>query len=165
MSHVCVCAQNGREIEESVRDIRDAYGRWQKLLAESPNSPEYVAAGQALLLSIADTDADLQDLAETVVVVENNRDRFRITDAELAARRQFLADTKAELARIAADVQSPDTERRASANARAVCIPLSPHNTHTPPLCVTTVALSQSHNTRHCDAIPSHRFPAAADER
>lgn len=128
---MCVCAQNGREIEESVRDIRDAYGRWQKLLAESPNSPEYVAAGQALLQSIADTDADLQDLAETVVVVENNRDRFRITDAELAARRQFLADTKAELARIAADVQSPDTERRASANARAVCIPLSPHNTHT----------------------------------
>lgn len=98
--------------------IRDAYARWQKLLAESPGSAEYVAAGQELLQSIADTDADLQDLAETVVVVENNRDRFRITDAELAARRQFLADTKAELARIAADVQSPDTERRSSS---AVC--------------------------------------------
>lgn len=109
--------------------IRDAYARWQKLLAESPGSAEYVAAGQELLQSIADTDADLQDLAETVVVVENNRDRFRITDAELAARRQFLADTKAELARIAADVQSPDTERRSSS---AVCsLPFFLTHTHT----------------------------------
>lgn len=103
--------------------IREAYARWQKLLAESPNSPEYVSAGQELLQSIADTDADLQDLAETVVVVENNRDRFRISDAELAARRQFLADTKAELARISADVQNPDTERLTSGNGRAVCSP------------------------------------------
>ena len=93
--------------------------RLKRVWEESEN----VSAGQELLQSIADTDADLQDLAETVVVVENNRDRFRISDAELAARRQFLADTKAELARISADVQNPDTERLTSANGRAVCSP------------------------------------------
>ena len=110
-----------REIEESVASIRTAYQHWQKLLAESPNSPEYTSASQDLLQNIADTEADLQDLSETVVVVENNRDRFRISDAELASRRTFLTETKAELSAIVADVQSPDTKRRANANARSVC--------------------------------------------
>ena len=94
-----------------------------------PNSAEYAAAGQDILQSIADTEADLQDLSETVVVVENNRDRFRISDAELAARRKFLTDTRSELGRIAAEIQSPETKRRAAAAERAVCPPKM-HKTH-----------------------------------
>lgn len=116
-----------REIERTLEGIEGLFRQWEKLLAEAPGSADFRAAGDAVLQRLADVEWDFGDLARTVATVEQNRGRFRIGDAELAQRQQFIAATRARIDGLRTAIQSPDTQRRAEQNARNV-YPSPPHS-------------------------------------
>ncbi|KAJ3372428.1 Syntaxin-6 [Allomyces arbusculus] len=62
-----------------------------RTLASSLDAPSAVRDLRALLIA---TDADVQDLAESVAVVESNPARFGIDKSEVAARRAFVANAR-----------------------------------------------------------------------
>ncbi|KNE67015.1 hypothetical protein AMAG_11480 [Allomyces macrogynus ATCC 38327] len=62
-----------------------------RALASSLDAPNAVRDLRALLTA---TDADVQDLAESVAVVESNPARFGIDKSEVAARRAFVANAR-----------------------------------------------------------------------
>ncbi|KAJ3358788.1 Syntaxin-6 [Allomyces javanicus] len=62
-----------------------------RALASSLDAPNAVRDLRALLIA---TDADVQDLAESVAVVESNPARFGIDKSEVAARRAFVANAR-----------------------------------------------------------------------
>jgi len=103
-----------------VEGIVALHAQWRKLLDEAPGSEDFTSTAATITQRIKDVEWDLQDLGETVVVVEKNRARFRIDDAELASRKLFLQKTRETLQRIQHELVSPETKGRAAANARAV---------------------------------------------
>ncbi|KNE69069.1 hypothetical protein AMAG_19952 [Allomyces macrogynus ATCC 38327] len=62
-----------------------------RALASSLDAPNAIRDLRALLIA---TDADVQDLAESVAVVESNPARFGIDKSEVAARRAFVANAR-----------------------------------------------------------------------
>ena len=110
-----------QEIAEGVASLRKQQRQWRDLLETAPTSDEFKKAGEELLQDIRDAQADVADLADTIVVVEQNRERFQIGDAELRERRDFVDSTKKELAAMENEITSPETKHRAEANARTVC--------------------------------------------
>jgi len=61
------------------------------------------AVAQSAACAVED---DLRELEETISVVESNRGRFRLGEAEIADRRRFVGGSKARLAEIRANVKS-----------------------------------------------------------
>ena len=110
-----------QEISESVGALRRQREQWRELLETAPTSDEFKKAGEELLQGVRDTQADLEDLADTIVVVEQNRERFQIGDDELKERRGFVDGMRRELSAMENEIVSPETRHKAEANARAVC--------------------------------------------
>ncbi|KAI9168514.1 hypothetical protein H9P43_007887 [Blastocladiella emersonii ATCC 22665] len=74
-------------VTEGLAQVRHQLAAWPA----SGYSPEAARRARSALGTIA---ADIQDLAETVAVVERDPARFRLTLAEVQARRMFVSTVK-----------------------------------------------------------------------
>ncbi|KAI9220347.1 syntaxin 6, N-terminal-domain-containing protein [Blastocladiella britannica] len=92
------------EVRASVADnlasARQLLSSWRATTTGPDPPPPRI---RMLLSSIA---ADLDDLAETVAVVERDPARFRLSVADVTSRRQFVASSRSELRELNAALQS-----------------------------------------------------------
>lgn len=87
------------EVLKAVAKTEGLYERW-KLLQEQPHlvaKEDFDWTVNELRNSLRSIDWDLDDLEETVGIVEKNPKKFKLDDIELANRKAFIDKTKEEI--------------------------------------------------------------------
>jgi syntaxin 6 len=64
---------------------------------------------------------DLQDLDETVGIVEANPKKFDLSTEEVASRKAFITQTRATMSEIKSALTSTDAQTKQDADQRKVC--------------------------------------------
>ncbi|CAE7462782.1 STX6 [Symbiodinium natans] len=85
------------EVEAAVRKVRGMHREWQRLL-QSENTAEsrlFKDCHKELQSELAQLSGDLAEVQQSIKAVEDNRERFRLSDAQLTARKDFLAASQA----------------------------------------------------------------------
>lgn len=100
------------EVMRALTKTRGLYERWQTtqqgMEFRSPEEQEWGAT--ELKNSLRSIEWDLEDLEDTVQIVEKNPTKFRIDGAELAVRRGFIESTREEVAGMKERLTNPDSK-------------------------------------------------------
>ncbi|KNC85156.1 hypothetical protein SARC_02649 [Sphaeroforma arctica JP610] len=118
------------EVEHSVDAVQQLYVRWRELQhSDLCGGDEYEWTANELKESIKSIEWDLEDLDETVSIVESNPVRFDITPEDMQMRKGFIADTCKAMKAIRDDVNSQATKAKEDKAARGQLMgPSTPHN-------------------------------------
>jgi hypothetical protein len=99
--------------------LKADFGRWETL---STRSADYGTLLASLRQQVSAIDTDCKDLAQTCVIVEQNRARFpSISDAELASRRAFVSSSVSTLSAYSEALRR--AQQRLAADARRDLMP------------------------------------------
>eukprot|EP00993_Chasmostoma_nieuportense_P002584 NODE_3367_length_981_cov_19.275176_g3221_i0.p1 GENE.NODE_3367_length_981_cov_19.275176_g3221_i0~~NODE_3367_length_981_cov_19.275176_g3221_i0.p1 ORF type:complete len:271 (-),score=100.78 NODE_3367_length_981_cov_19.275176_g3221_i0:167-913(-) len=118
----------------SLGELEAAYIKWQKLQKDG-ETPELEKLRAKLLETIRTIEVDLTGLSDANRAVLTTRKKFSITDTEIAARQQFVSETKAKLTTIKSELLDPaqkaalQTARRAQLTTQPA--PAKPTSSHT----------------------------------
>ncbi|XP_072367831.1 syntaxin-6 isoform X2 [Scyliorhinus torazame] len=84
------------EVQKAVNTSQGLYQRWTELLAEpsSASKEECDWTTNELRNSLRSIEWDLEDLDETISIVETNPRKFNLDPAELSKRKAFITSTK-----------------------------------------------------------------------
>ncbi|CDS41019.1 syntaxin 6 [Echinococcus multilocularis] len=94
------------EIVKSLGQAKVEFDAWKhEVVSESANIK---TAETALKETIRNIDWDLEDLQETVQIVERNPSKFRISVEELRSRRHFLQEVKTVVKNVKDQLYHPD---------------------------------------------------------
>ena len=92
------------KVQNSLTKVRADFSRFDSL---STRSADYATLLGQLRQQVNAIETDVKDLAQTIVIVEQNRVRFTsITDEELSSRKQFVDTTKSTLATYSSTLRS-----------------------------------------------------------
>ncbi|KAA8495967.1 Syntaxin-61 [Porphyridium purpureum] len=112
------------EVQHSMSKIQDAYADWIKLAhadGTTAVASDLELKTSALLGTLRSVEWDLQDLDETVRVVESNPARFNVSALEAQERREFVSEMQSQAAKIKKHVGSTEVKNkidRARRNAK-----------------------------------------------
>uniref|UniRef100_A0A3B4WXH8 Syntaxin 10 n=1 Tax=Seriola lalandi dorsalis TaxID=1841481 RepID=A0A3B4WXH8_SERLL len=95
-SRVCVCVCVSREVQKALSRARGLFDRWEELLQDGTqvSRDELDWSANELRNCLRAIDWDLEDLSETISIVESNPGKFRLGDNELQERRDFVERTR-----------------------------------------------------------------------
>ncbi|XP_069803970.1 syntaxin-10 [Dendropsophus ebraccatus] len=118
------------EVQKALNTSRGLYQRWCELLQEShvTSAEEFDWTTNELRNSLRSIEWDLGDLEETISIVESNQKKFKISEAELNERRDFVEKTRSSLKEMRDHISSPRAQaftERKSREALGVSHPLS----------------------------------------
>ncbi|XP_078686368.1 syntaxin-6-like isoform X2 [Branchiostoma floridae x Branchiostoma belcheri] len=84
------------EVQKAVQNATGLYQRWCELLEDpvSVSKEEYDWTSNELRNSLRSIEWDLEDLDETISIVESNPRKFKIDQQELGDRRAFISRTR-----------------------------------------------------------------------
>ncbi|XP_057697017.1 syntaxin-6 [Corythoichthys intestinalis] len=84
------------EVQKALSGAQSLHGRWSLLLSEGggASKEEMDWTANELRNSLRSIEWDLEDLDETVGIVESNPKKFNLDGAELAKRKAFIAATR-----------------------------------------------------------------------
>ncbi|XP_045542018.1 syntaxin-6 [Papilio machaon] len=87
------------EVFKALNKTRGLYLRWQELSKSPtvPNSPEVEWTSTELKNALRSIEWDLEDLEDTISIVEKNSSKFKIDNKEICERRAFIEATKKEV--------------------------------------------------------------------
>jgi len=108
------------EVQQSVSGITTLYDRWQELLKNSNTSQndEYKWTVNQLKTGIKSIEWDIQDLEETIGIVEGNRQRFKLDQAEVESRKKFIQETKSTIKKMKDDLNSASAKGKVDNDQR-----------------------------------------------
>ncbi|XP_033643324.1 syntaxin-6-like [Asterias rubens] len=108
------------EVEKAVNTSEGLYQRWCELLDDSNSvgKEEYDWTTNELRNSLRSIEWDLEDLEETIGIVEANPRKFKLEGSELEIRRQFVTDTKRKMQEMKDHMASPSTRTREEKRSR-----------------------------------------------
>lgn len=116
------------EVNQAVRACATKLKEWQRVM-QSPNSRASAAREltSELRSNVRSAEWDLEDLDESVSVVENNPARFGLTGIELENRKSFIREARLLLADMKSELEGPDVNDRllAMENTNSVKINMS----------------------------------------
>ncbi|KAM4747945.1 syntaxin-10 [Rhinophrynus dorsalis] len=97
------------EVQKALNTSRGLYQRWCELLQEShvTSVEEFDWTTNELRNSLRSIEWDLEDLEETISIVESNPRKFKISAAELAERKNFMEQTRSSLKEMRDHISSP----------------------------------------------------------
>ncbi|KAG8441448.1 hypothetical protein GDO86_006985 [Hymenochirus boettgeri] len=97
------------EVQKALNTSRGLYQRWCELLQEShvTNAEEFDWTTNELRNSLRSIEWDLEDLEETISIVESNPRKFKISGAELSERRNFVEQTRNSVKEMRDHIASP----------------------------------------------------------
>jgi syntaxin 6 len=107
-----------------MNNVSDVHEKWKSLL----NNPatvgreEYNLTTSELRNSIRSIEWDLEDLEETIQIVEGNQRKFNLSPDEIESRKNFVKQTKQHLNEIKASVNSPAAQAKLQSSNRQVRI-------------------------------------------
>ncbi|XP_070176413.1 syntaxin-6-like [Littorina saxatilis] len=97
------------EVQKALVTARTLFSRWRELQEDpslvSREEVEYTT--NELRNSLRSIEWDLEDLEETVSIVEKNPKKFKIDDFELNDRRNFIERTRASIKDMKGQINSP----------------------------------------------------------
>ncbi|KAM3968460.1 syntaxin 6 [Aphomia sociella] len=87
------------EVFKALNKTRGLYLRWQEISKAPtiPNSPEVEWTSTELRNALRSIEWDLEDLEDTISIVEKNSSKFKIDNKEICERRSFIEATKQEV--------------------------------------------------------------------
>ncbi|XP_059055178.1 syntaxin-6 [Achroia grisella] len=87
------------EVFKALNKTRGLYLRWQEISKAPtiPNSPEVEWTSTELRNALRSIEWDLEDLEDTISIVEKNSSKFKIDNKEICDRRSFIEATKQEV--------------------------------------------------------------------
>lgn len=108
------------EVQKAVQSSQNLYDRWCDLLnnPKSVSKEEYDWTTNELRNSLRSIEWDLEDLEETVGIVEKNPKKFKIDIQELQDRREFIQRTKATVKRMKDHLSSPQASSKEQSSVR-----------------------------------------------
>ena len=82
------------EVEHSVTVVDQLYSKWLHLRSDSKKADECEWTSSELLSGLRSIEWDLQDLEDTVSIVESSPEKFQVGAEELRARKEFIDSTR-----------------------------------------------------------------------
>eukprot|EP00057_Strongylocentrotus_purpuratus_P008225 XP_011662699.1 PREDICTED: syntaxin-6 [Strongylocentrotus purpuratus] len=116
------------EVEKAVNTSEGLYQRWTQLLEDtnSVSKEEYDWTMNELRNSLRSIEWDVEDLEETISIVEANPRKFRIEPSDLDTRRLFVTRTKDRVREMKEHMSSPGTKTREDKKSRQSLLPNGP---------------------------------------
>ena len=71
------------EVDHAVTVVVDLHKKWRELPGSSQKADEYEWTSSELLSGLRSIEWDLQDLEDTVSIVEGNRQKFQLDEADV----------------------------------------------------------------------------------
>ena len=81
------------EVEHSITVVNQLFEKWQELRSDQKKADECEWTSSELLSGLRSIEWDLQDLEDTVSIVESSREKFQVDDEEVQANAAFSAPT------------------------------------------------------------------------
>jgi len=108
------------EVQQSVSGVTTLYDRWQELLknTNTAQNDEFKWTVTQIKSGIKSIEWDLQDLEETIGIVEGNRQRFKLDAAEVESRKAFIFETKAAIKKMKEDLNNAQTKGKMENDTR-----------------------------------------------
>ncbi|XP_016851641.1 syntaxin-10 isoform X2 [Anolis carolinensis] len=99
------------EVQKAVNTARGLYTRWCQLLEVKHVSKEELDwTTNELRNSLRSIEWDLEDLEETICIVESNPLKFKIEPCEVAARRSFVMEMRESVKEMREHMSSPTAQ-------------------------------------------------------
>eukprot|EP00299_Pterocystis_sp_00344_P007755 c2661_g1_i1.p1 GENE.c2661_g1_i1~~c2661_g1_i1.p1 ORF type:complete len:244 (-),score=63.65 c2661_g1_i1:55-786(-) len=98
------------EVQSSVNDVKAYYLRWTQLSKQrsAKEEEEYIWTRNELLQAIQNIEWDLADMTKAVNAIGQNKN-LKIEPDEIAARRKFISDVRAEVTKYKSEVEKAPT--------------------------------------------------------
>lgn len=93
------------EVEHSMTVVFDLHKRWQDLSESGKKTDEWEWTASELLSGLRSIEWDLQDLEDTVSIVEGNRAKFQLEEHEVQERKEFITSTRNQIVVLRDEVQ------------------------------------------------------------
>lgn len=108
------------EVEKAVSTSESLYQRWCELLHDTDSVPKDKLewTTNELKNSLKSIEWDVEDLEETIGIVEANPRKFKIMQEELESRRRFVSNTKSRLEQMKAHMNSPTSRSKQESATR-----------------------------------------------
>lgn len=108
------------EVQKALSRARGLFDRWEELLQEGTqvSRDELDWSANELRNCLRAIDWDLEDLSETISIVESNPGKFRLGDDELQERRDFVERTRKSVQEMKDQLSSPAAVARAEKKNR-----------------------------------------------
>jgi len=118
------------EVQQSVTGVTTLYDRWQELLkaTNTAQNDEFKWTTTQIKNGIKSIEWDLQDLEETIGIVEGNRQRFKLDIAEVESRKAFITETKATIKKMKYDLNNAATKGKMENDVRSSLMTSSKKN-------------------------------------
>uniref|UniRef100_H2Y0C8 Syntaxin 6/10/61 N-terminal domain-containing protein n=2 Tax=Ciona intestinalis TaxID=7719 RepID=H2Y0C8_CIOIN len=103
------------EVEKSINNCRELHSRWRDMLNETKSMKrgDYDKVSNDLRNGLRSIEWDLEDLDETIGIVECNPAKFRIDGSELSARRDFISATRNRIVEMKNELNDPQAKAKA----------------------------------------------------
>ncbi|XP_028407811.1 syntaxin-6-like [Dendronephthya gigantea] len=119
------------EVQKSMNNLSELHEKWKSLL----NNPamvgreEYNLTTSELRNNIRSIEWDLEDLEETIQIVEGNQRKFNLGPEEIESRKNFVKQTKQNLDEVKASVNSPAAQAKVQSSNRQALVGSSSKST------------------------------------
>ncbi|XP_068460346.1 syntaxin-10-like [Clinocottus analis] len=117
------------EVQKALSRARALFDRWEELLQEGTqvSRDELDWSANELRNCLRAIDWDLEDLSETISIVESNPGKFRLGEEELRERRSFVERTRHSVQEMKDQLSSPSSVAQAEKkNREALLAPSGP---------------------------------------
>lgn len=111
-----------KDVEESLQAAETYYKRWQQLLESNGDPEEFDWTTAELRRKLKSIEWDLDDLSDTIKVVEDAPARFKLTPAEITSRKEFIGTVKMKVQDINANLNNPKSKGKAGADKRTALL-------------------------------------------
>ncbi|XP_065197854.1 syntaxin-6-like [Sycon ciliatum] len=109
-----------KDVQQSLSNAQSLYSRWQGLLNDSSKAGgqecEWVA--NELRNGLKSIEWDLEDLTETISIVESNPSKFRLTPQEIDQRKAFIYGTRDDVKQMKEHLSSAQAKSKVEQSAR-----------------------------------------------
>jgi len=87
------------EVDAKIKKIHDMHSEWKRLLQSenTARSQRFQHLHAEILAELQNIDYDLQDITATITMVEDNRARFNMDQAEIKSRKDFVNRSRASV--------------------------------------------------------------------
>mmetsp|Transcript_43807 Transcript_43807/g.93787 ORF Transcript_43807/g.93787 Transcript_43807/m.93787 type:complete len:248 (-) Transcript_43807:239-982(-) len=112
------------EVEGAIRKAQDMHKEWNKLLysENTARSQRFQQLHSSLVADIEQLDMDVQDLAATIAMVEENPSRFAISSGEIALRKAFVSGSEKAVRSMQDSVRGAAAQSKIDADKRSALL-------------------------------------------
>ena len=110
------------EVQLRLNSTEKLFERWSGLLLAdvSLHRQEIEWTQEEIVSSLKTTENDLAAVDDTIAVVEKNPSRFKLDRDEVAARKQFVSESRQRLRAIQASLKDPKVQRKMDSAKRDI---------------------------------------------